>query len=51
MRISGREKTFLIGGACFLVVILIFQLIFLPALKRGGDVERLILQKEKDLTA
>ncbi len=34
MRITGREKTFLWGGACFLAALLIFQFAVYPAVRR-----------------
>ena len=49
MRITGREKTFLTGGACFLGLLLILQFIFYPALKRTHELDRLIPQKEREL--
>jgi type II secretory pathway component PulM len=49
MRITGREKTFLIGGACLLGALLVFQFAFYPAYKRTRELERLIPQKERDL--
>jgi hypothetical protein len=49
VKITGREKTFLVGGACILGVLLVFHLLVYPALKRTRDLERLILQKERDL--
>lgn len=49
MRVTGREKTFLLGGACLLGVLLVFQLAFYPAYKRTRELERLIPQKERDL--
>jgi type II secretory pathway component PulM len=49
MGITGREKTFLMGGACFLGALLIFQLALYPAYKRTRELERLIPQKERDL--
>jgi len=49
VKITGREKTFLVGGACILGVLLVFHILVYPALKRTRDLERLILQKERDL--
>lgn len=49
MRITGREKTFLMGGACLLGALLVFQFAFYPAYKRTRELERLIPQKERDL--
>ena len=49
MRIAGRERIFLVGGACFLGALLVFQMAFYPALKRTRELERLIPQKERDL--
>ena len=49
MRVTGREKIFLWGGAGFLAVLLIFQLSVYPAMKRARDLTRLIPQKEQDL--
>ncbi|MDH4266794.1 MAG: type II secretion system protein M [Deltaproteobacteria bacterium] len=49
MKFSGREKAFLVGGACILAVLLVFHLVVYPALKRTRDLERLIPQKERDL--
>ena len=49
MRITGRERIFLWGGACFLGALLVFQLAVYPAVKRTGELTRLIPRKEKDL--
>jgi len=49
MRISGREKLFLWGGAALLAVLLVFLLAVDPALKRAGELKRLIPQKEQEL--
>jgi type II secretory pathway component PulM len=49
MRISGREKVFLWGGATFLAVLLVFLLAVDPAMKRAGELKRLIPQKEQEL--
>jgi type II secretory pathway component PulM len=49
MRITGREKIFLLGGACFLGALLVFQFAIYPAYKRGRELDRLIPQKERDL--
>lgn len=50
MRIKEREKKFIGAGVCFLGLVLVFQLVIYPAWRRAGDLERLILQKEKELT-
>ena len=49
MKITGREKAFLYGGAGILGVLLVYYLVFDPAFKRAQDLERLIPQKERDL--
>ncbi len=49
MRITGREKSLLWGGAGFLAVLLVFQLAFYPAIKRTRELTRLIPQKEREL--
>ena len=49
MRITGRERTFVIGGACLLGALLVFQLALYPSIKRTGELERLIPRKERDL--
>jgi type II secretory pathway component PulM len=49
MRISGREKVFLWGGAAFLAALLVFLFAGDPALKRAGELKRLIPQKEREL--
>jgi hypothetical protein len=49
MRISGREKLFLWGGAVSLAALLVFLLAVDPALKRAGELKRLIPQKEQEL--
>ena len=49
MRVSGREKTFLWGGAVLLAVLLVFQLAVYPAMKRNRELARLIPQRERDL--
>jgi len=49
MRVTGRERTFLVGGACLLGALLVIQLVFYPAYKRTQELERLIPQKERDL--
>lgn len=49
MRISGREKVFLWGGAAFLAALLVFLLIVDPAVKRTKELKRLIPQKELEL--
>jgi len=49
VKISGREKAFLVSGACIIGVLLVFHLALYPALKRARDLERLIPQKEREL--
>lgn len=49
MKIKGREKGFLVGGACVLGGLLVFHLVLYPAFKRTQDLERLIPQKEREL--
>jgi type II secretory pathway component PulM len=49
MRISGREKVFLWGGAALMAALLVFLLVVDPALKRAGELKRLIPQKEREL--
>ena len=49
MRITGREKFLLWGGAGFLAVLLVFQLAVYPAIKRTAELTRLIPQKEREL--
>ena len=49
MKITGREKGFLVGGACVLAGLLVFHLVLYPAFKRTQDLERLIPQKEREL--
>jgi hypothetical protein len=49
MRITGRERIFLLGGACLLGALLVFQFAFYPAYKRTRELERLIPQKEREL--
>ena len=49
MKVTGREKTFLFGGACILGALLVYHLVLYPAIKRTRDLERLIPQKERDL--
>ncbi len=49
MKITGREKGFLVGGACVLGGLLVFHLVLYPAFKRTQDLERLIPQKEREL--
>ena len=49
MKITGREKSLLWGGAGFLVVLLVFQLAVYPAIKRTKELTRLIPQKEREL--
>jgi len=49
LRITGRERIFLISGACVLGALLAFQLAIYPAFKRTRDLDRLIAQKEREL--
>lgn len=49
MKVTGREKAFLFGGACILGALLVYLLVLSPAIKRAQDLERLIPQKERDL--
>jgi hypothetical protein len=49
MRISGRERIFLLGGLGFIGAILFLLLVVDPAMKRNRQLERLIPQKERDL--
>ena len=49
MRISGREKVFLWGGAAFLAALLVFLLVVDPTVKRAEELKRLIPQKEQEL--
>ena len=49
MRVTGREKSLLWGGAGFLAVLLVFQLAVYPAIKRTRELTRLIPQKEQEL--
>lgn len=49
MRITGRERIFLIGGACVLAALLAFQLAIYPAFKRARDLDRLTPQREREL--
>lgn len=49
MRATGREKTFLGAGVCLLAVVVAVQFLFLPALKRARELERLVPQKEREL--
>ena len=49
MRISGREKIFLWGGAGLLAALLVLQLAVYPAMKRTRELTRLIPQREQDL--
>jgi Tfp pilus assembly protein PilO len=51
MRISRREKIFLLGGIGIAVLILVIQMLIYPAVKRSKDLDRLILQKEKEIQA
>lgn len=50
MRIKEREKKLIGGGLLFLGLILLFQWVIYPAWQRAGDLERLIRQKEKELS-
>jgi len=49
MKISRREKIFLVGGIGILALILVIQMLIFPALKRSKDLDRLIFQKEKEI--
>ncbi len=49
MRIAGRERTFIRIGVIVLGVILLFQFAIYPAYKRTRELDRLIVQKERDL--
>ena len=49
MRITGREKTFLWIGGCFLAALLVFQFAVNPAVRRTKDLNRFIPQKEREL--
>jgi type II secretory pathway component PulM len=49
MKITGREKAFLWGGACILAGLLVVQLTVYPAVRRTKDLNRLIPQKEQEL--
>jgi hypothetical protein len=49
MKITGRERIFVVGGACVLGALLVFQMALYPSIKRTGDLERLIPRKERDL--
>ena len=49
MKITGRERSFVIAGACLLGALLVFQLALYPSIKRSGELERLIPRKERDL--
>jgi hypothetical protein len=49
MRITGREKIFLWGGAGFLAALLLLQLAISPAVKRTRELARLIPRKEREL--
>jgi type II secretory pathway component PulM len=49
MKITGREKTFLWGGACVLAGLLVLQFAVYPAVRRTKDLNRLIPQKELEL--
>src|SRR4030042_3470837 len=49
MRITGRERAFLTGGAFSLGAVLIFHLAVYPALQRSRELGRLIPQKEREL--
>jgi len=50
MKIKEREKKFIAAGAFCLGVILVFQMVIYPAWQRAGDLDRLIPQKEKELS-
>lgn len=49
MNISRRERIFIIGGVCFLGCIFIFQFLLYPTWQRTRDLDRLIIQKEREL--
>ena len=49
MKVSGREKLFVWGGAAVLGVVLLVQLAVVPAVKRSGELNRITLQKEQEL--
>ncbi len=49
MKFTGRERGFLVGGACILGAFLIFYLVLYPAFKRTQELERLIPQKVREL--
>jgi hypothetical protein len=49
VKFTGRERGFLVGGACVLGGLLLFHLVLYPAFKRTQDLERLIPQKEREL--
>jgi len=49
MKITGRERTFVIAGGCLLGALLVFQLALYPSIKRSGELGRLIPRKERDL--
>lgn len=49
MKVSGREKVFLLGGAVLAGAVLLYVFVLDPALKRSRDLDRLIPQKEREL--
>lgn len=49
MAITKRERSFITGGICLLTGLIIFQFLLYPAFQRARDLNRLILQKEKEL--
>ena len=50
MRASRRERVFVIGGAVVLALFLLIQFGFYPAIKRSHELDRLLPQKEKELS-
>ncbi len=49
MRVTGRERVFVWGGAAALGIVLVLQLAILPAVKRSGELNRMTSQKEQEL--
>lgn len=49
MRVTGRERVFLLSGVILAGAILLYLLVLDPALKRSRDLDRLIPQKEREL--
>jgi len=49
MQVTRREKLTLIGLAGFMILVAIVMFIVLPAIQRLYELDRLILQKEKEL--